>query len=103
MTIDKPLSIVGEGRETTVINLYPQLHKTEPNVIGQYWSYFGDAIVVEADDFTLQSFSINTPEVGDKTGGILSITGNRTSIINNQLFIGASINGSTGTLQTTYF
>jgi pectin methylesterase-like acyl-CoA thioesterase len=78
LTINKPLSIVGENRETTVINLYPQLHKTEPNVIGQYWSYFDDSIVVKADDFTLQGFSINAPEVGDKAGGTISIIGNNT-------------------------
>jgi nitrous oxidase accessory protein len=100
LTINKPLSIVGEDRETTIINLYPQLHKTEANAIGQYWSYFDDAIVVEADDFTLRAFSINEPEVDDNAaGGAISITGNRTCITNNQLFTkNLAINGSYGNI-----
>jgi hypothetical protein len=74
--------------------LNPPLYKTEPNVIGQYYSWYGPAITVDANDFKLSGFTINTPGTSDKAGGGIVITGNRTQIADNIIISRVSVNGS---------
>jgi hypothetical protein len=94
LEITKPLSLIGEDAEFTQINLDPPLYKTEPNIIGQSWSYYGSAITVNTNDFKLSDLTITTTVPSNKAGGGVSITGNRTQIIGNSIPTGVSVNGS---------
>jgi len=78
LEIDKRLSLIGEGAEFTKINLDPPIYTSLPDAINRSASWFGHSITVEADDFKLSGFTINTPTGGNTPGGDISITGNRT-------------------------
>jgi hypothetical protein len=78
--------------ELTQINLDPPVYETPPNAIDQHWSWFGPSITVDANDFKISGFTINTSAI--KPRGEISIVGNRTQIIGNRIITGLSINGS---------
>ncbi len=78
VVIDKTLSIVGESAKNTVINLYPA-YNVSWILTTPFFSY-SDAISITADDFTLLNLTVII-----YPGGDISITGNRTQIIGNNV------------------
>jgi len=92
LNIDKAISLTGEDREYTKINLYPPLYQTDD--IKWLWSYYGFAITVNANDFKLSGFTIDTPNVTNLHGGAISIIGNKTQIIGNKITPSLSVKGS---------
>jgi hypothetical protein len=93
LEIKKTLSLVGEGAEFTKINLDPPLYSSPPDILNRTSSWFGPAITVDANDFKLLGFTINTPGTSDKAGGGIIITGNRTQIVDNNINARVSVNG----------
>ena len=76
LKINKTLSLIGEGADSTKISFNPP--STEVTVsIYEHYIFYEDPIKVNADDFTLSGFTVNT------TGGSISISGNKTRIANN--------------------
>lgn len=76
---NKSLSIIGEGYQSTIINLTSTSHKIEIDVLGHTATFFDPAMTINANDFTLSGLTINS------NGGDISITGNRTQIRNNMI------------------
>jgi hypothetical protein len=74
--INKTLSLIGEGADSTKISFNPPHTEVTVNIFERY-IFYEDPIVVDADDFTLSGFNITS------SGGSISITGNRTRITNN--------------------
>lgn len=94
LEIKKALSLIGEDAEFTEINLDPPLYETTPNIIGQYWSWFGPSITVGANDFEISGLTVNTPGVINIPGGAIDIVGNRTQILGNRISTHLSVKGS---------
>jgi nitrous oxidase accessory protein NosD len=94
LRIDKAISLKGEDPEYTKINLDPPLYQTDPDFSWWSKSYYASAITVDANDFKLSGFTIDTPNVANIPGGAISITGNRTQIIDNKITPLLSVNGS---------
>jgi len=94
LEIDKSISITAEKAEFTKINLYPPLYSEFDKVINFTFSWYGSAITVNANDFKLSGFTIDTPEITNIPGGTISITGNRTQIIGNSITPSLLVNGS---------
>jgi len=76
LLIDKSVTLSGEDEKTTIINLDPPLVPMKMLTL-DYMGYL-DAINVESDNVKISGFTINTP------GGMISIKGNSTQIINNK-------------------
>jgi len=74
--INKTLSLIGEGADSTKISFNPPHTEVTVNIFERY-TFYEDPIVVVADDFTLSGFNITS------SGGSISIKGNRTRITNN--------------------
>jgi nitrous oxidase accessory protein len=94
LDIDKSISITAEDAEFTKLNLFPPFYSESDEIINFTFSWYGSAIIVNANDFKLSGFTINTPEITDIPGGTISITGNRTQIIGNNITTSLSVNGS---------
>ncbi|MBN1357146.1 hypothetical protein JW988_00085 [Candidatus Bathyarchaeota archaeon] len=94
LIITKPLSLIGEGADFTQINLDPPRYTSPPDYFNRTHSWFGPSITVESNDFKLSGLIITTTVPSNKTGGTISITGNRTQIINNNMETGLTVNGS---------
>lgn len=103
LEIKKTLSLVGEGAEFTKINLDPPLYSSPPDILKRTFSWFGQSITVNANDFKLLGFTITTHGILDKPGGEISIAGNRTQVIGNRVMTGLSINGSYGNIAENTF
>ena len=87
LTINKPLSLVGENAEYTTLNLDPPLRISPPDAIGRSFHRFELAMTVNASDFNLSGFTIRIPikeELGWPGGGIY-IVANRTQITGNRI------------------
>ncbi len=85
LEINKRLSLIGEGAEFTKINLDPPLWVSPPDAIGRSSSWFNHSIAVDANDFKLTGFTINIPNIVNTPGGAISITGNNTQIMGNNI------------------
>jgi nitrous oxidase accessory protein len=94
LNIDKSISITAEDAEFTKLNLFPPLYSEFDEVINFTFSWYGSAIIVNANDFKLSGFTINTPEITNIPGGTISITGNKTKILSNKIIPILSVNGS---------
>ena len=82
ININKPISLIGEGINETILSLNPPL--VEINYFHN-WIWIPDkAIKINANDVKLQGFTINLPK--DNHGGIgsgISAVGNAISFTNN--------------------
>jgi len=83
VVIDKTLSIVGENAENTIIKLYPAYNMTW--ILTTPFFSYSDAIAITADDFKLLNLTVII-----YPGGDVSVTGNRTQIIGNNITRGYS-------------
>ena len=99
LVIDKAITLSGEDEKTTIINLDPPLVPMRMLTL-DYMGYL-DAIDVESNNVKISGFTINTP------GGVISIKGNSTQIMNNKMTTGLSVDGSyakivTNTIESSY-
>ena len=94
LDIDKSVSITAEDAEFTKLNLFPPLYSEFDEIINFTFSWYGSAIIVNANDFKLSGFTINTPEITNIPGGTISIAGNKTKILSNKIIPILSVNGS---------
>jgi hypothetical protein len=100
MNITKSISIIGEGSQSTTLNMIA------PSFNGQMYGInlttYGKAITVNANNFTLSGFTINT------NGGDISISGNNIEVTNNQISapfsaVGYNFNITNNTFLKGYF
>ena len=76
ISTNKSLSIVGEGYQSTKINFQTRSYEVDINIYEKY-TFYDPAILVNANNFRLSGFSI------DSNGGEISINGNSTQITAN--------------------
>ena len=76
LKINKTLSVIGEGADSTKISFDPPSTEVTVNILERY-IFYEDPIDVYADGFTLSGFTITS------TGGSISISGNKTRITDN--------------------
>jgi nitrous oxidase accessory protein len=92
VTVDKTLSIVGEGRESTILKLYPAYNVTW--ILTQPFFDYSDAIAFNAESCKL----VNITVIISNPGGFISATGNQTQITGTNITTGPStgvnLNGS---------
>lgn len=81
----KSISIIGEGSQSTILNLNASIYEGE--IYGADITSYGRAINVNANNFTLSGFTINT------NGGDIWFYGNNTTITNNKIAAPFSANG----------
>ncbi len=74
--INKTLSLIGEGADSTKISFNPPYSEVTVSIF-EHYIFYEDPIKVDVDDFTLSGFTIIS------TGGSISISGNKTRITNN--------------------
>jgi parallel beta-helix repeat protein len=84
IVIDKPLSIVGESADKTIINLYPA-YNVSWILTAPFFSY-SNALSISADHFAL----LNVTVVIANPGGYISATGNQIKIIGNNITTGST-------------
>jgi hypothetical protein len=110
LEINKTLSLIGEGAESTTVNLSPELRisfppNLPPDLQKLETSYhFDPSIEVNANGFRLEGFTINTPNIVDfkrssnisshNLGGDVLVTGNETEIVGNIIACPLLIKGS---------
>jgi hypothetical protein len=94
LKINRAVSLIGEDPESTRINLDPPLYTKFDRVVNFTFSWYGSAITVAANDFKLSGFTINTRTMNNIPGGEISIKGNRSQILNNNIATLLSVNGS---------
>jgi len=84
ITIDRPLTIIGQNAKQTIIKLYPAYNETY--YLSTPLITYTDAIAITADDCKI----LNLTLVIANPGGWISAIGNRTQIIGNTLSVGYS-------------
>jgi nitrous oxidase accessory protein NosD len=94
LEINKGFSLVGEGAETTKINLDPPFYTKFDEFVNYTFSWFGPSITVDSDDFRLEGLTVSTTPMNDIPGGAISVTGNRTQIMGNHITTPLTVNGS---------
>jgi hypothetical protein len=87
LKIDKTLSLIGEGADSTKISFDPQYTEETWNIF-EHYIFYENPIEVYADGFQLSGFTIVT------TGGYIVMSGNGTRITDNKIAIGMSVQGS---------
>lgn len=87
LTIHKPISLIGEDTENTIISLNPGYNVTY--VLTTPFFDLANAIIVDANDVKLSGFTISIAS----PGGYISVTGDRIEIIGNNLKTGGSTTG----------
>jgi nitrous oxidase accessory protein len=78
LVINKSLSLIGEDVNNTIINLHPPYNETW--IITQVFYSYYNAISIDANDVRLANFTITITRGGD-----ISVNGNRTQIIGNNI------------------
>jgi nitrous oxidase accessory protein len=86
LVINKAITIFGEDKNTTTINLSPPL--VQKNIFAYYYMSYLSAIQINSDKVKIAGLTINTP------GGGISATGDGTQIIDIIATTGISICGS---------
>ena len=91
LRINKAISIIGEGAESTKLNLQSTKHDEPlypdiPNLYRAIW--YDRAMTVNTDNFGVSGFSIST------TGGDINITGNNNRIKGNSIAASLAIIGN---------
>ena len=87
VVVDKTLAIVGEIANGTLIKLYPAYNVTW--ILTQSFYEFADAMTIIADDVKISNLTIMA-----YPGGEISITGDRTQIMGNNITTRIAIKGS---------
>lgn len=87
LVIDKTLAIVGEIADSTIIRLYPAYNVTW--ILTQSFYEFANAITIVASNVKLSNLTVVA-----SPGGEISITGDRTQIMGNNITARISIKGS---------
>jgi len=87
LMIHKPISLIGEDTENTIISLNPGYNVTY--ILTTPFFDLTDAIIVDANDVKLSGFTISIAS----PGGYISVTGDRIEIIGNNLKTGGSTTG----------
>ena len=87
LKINKALSLIGEGAETTKISFDPPYTEETWNIL-EHYTFYENPITVTADNFTLSGFKIAT------TGGQIVINGNGTNIMENEILTDLHVSGS---------
>ena len=87
LKINKTLSLIGEGADSTKISFDPPYTWVEWNIL-QKSKVYEKPIEVDADDFVMSGFTIVT------TGGLIGISGNGTKIAENIIFTFLGVSGS---------
>jgi parallel beta-helix repeat protein len=95
LIINRTISIIGEERNSTILNLYPPL--VNVTIFTQTFQMHDRSIIVESNNFMLSEITINTP------GGGISLTGDRIQINDCNITTGLSLNGSYSTIEETIF
>ena len=93
LEINKTLSLIGEDAEFTRITLDPPLRTVVVDILGHTASFLDSSITVEANNFSLSSFTINLNNTNFSGGGI-SIVGNGTQITDNKITTEMHVHGS---------
>jgi len=87
LEINKTLSIIGEGADSTKISFEPPYTEETFNIF-EHHIFYGNPLTVSADGFQMSGFTIVT------TGGYIIISGNGTRITDNKITTDISVQGS---------
>jgi Periplasmic copper-binding protein (NosD) len=87
LTIDKPLSLVGESTESTIMNLYPAYNVTW--IFATPFFNYSDAIAIYANEVNIKNFTIVPRPSGD-----IYVGGDKVKITGNNITRGLTIAGS---------
>jgi nitrous oxidase accessory protein len=90
LEISKTLSLIGENANETTINLHPPYNVT--TIFTQTFTDYANPITIKANNVEISGFTITSD------GGEISVTGNRTQIIDNTISIDLSVSGSYNTI-----
>ena len=96
LKIDKTLTLIGEGADSTKISFDPPYTEEVVNVFERH-RFYKDPIKVNANDFKMSDFTVET------TGGSMIISGNGTKLTGNQILTELQISGSNLNIQATDF
>jgi nitrous oxidase accessory protein len=87
LEINKTLSIIGEGADSTKISFKPPYTEETFNIF-EHYIFYDNPLTVSANDFQMSGFTIVT------TGGYILISGNGTRITDNRITTDISVQGS---------
>jgi hypothetical protein len=87
LKIDKTLTLIGEGADSTKISFDPPYTEEVVNVFERH-RFYEDPIKVNANDFKMSDFTVET------TGGSMIVSGNGTKLTGNQILTELQVLGS---------
>jgi hypothetical protein len=87
LEINKTLSLIGEGADSTKISFDPPYTEFTANII-EHYIFYENPLTVSADGFQMAGFTVVT------TGGNILISGDGTRITDNKITTGISFDGS---------
>jgi nitrous oxidase accessory protein len=87
LKIDKTLTLIGEGADSTKISFDPPYTEEVVNVFERH-RFYEDPIKVDANDFKMSDFTVET------TGGYMLVSGNGTKLAGNQILTELQVSGS---------
>jgi hypothetical protein len=87
LEVNKTLSLVGEGADSTKISFDPPYTEFTVNIF-EHHIFYENPLTVSADKFQMSGFTIVT------TGGYIRISGNGTRITDNKITTDISVQGS---------
>jgi nitrous oxidase accessory protein len=90
LEISKTQSLIGENASETTMNLHPPYNVT--TIFTQTFTDYANPITIKANNVEISGFTITSD------GGEISVTGNRTQIIDNAISTGLSVSGSYNTI-----
>jgi hypothetical protein len=82
--IDKPLSLIGESAESTILNLHP--YYTETWILTQSFVSADDAIIINANDVKLVNLTLHSISE-------IRVNGDRAQITGNNIQSGSTVKG----------
>jgi nitrous oxidase accessory protein len=86
LVINKAITLCGETKGTTIINLSPSL--VQKNICGYYYPCYLATMQIDSDNVKISGLTVNTP------GGEISATGDGVQIVDITATTGVSIIGS---------
>ncbi|MCW4045742.1 MAG: hypothetical protein NWE94_09540 [Candidatus Bathyarchaeota archaeon] len=94
---NKSLSVIGEGYETTIINLASPSHEVVIDILGHTATFYDPAMTVNATNFALSGLTIRS------NGGNVAINGNGTQVTANKIETTFTMTGSYLYVARNYF
>jgi nitrous oxidase accessory protein len=85
---DKSLSIIGDGYQSTIINLKSSSHEIVIDVLGHTATFCDPAMTINANDFALSGLTLKS------NGGDISLNGNGMQVIKNKIETTCGMSGS---------